>query len=929
MFRQFLGVSIFVLFFCSMSWGLDPDKPIEQYLIDQWELADGIPSNTINSIKQTPDGYLWIATQKGLIRFDGMRFSAVDFIKGAESPIPHTLFVDREGTLWIGGSGSLTSYRYRTRRFDTFAAAEGIVPDRIRCIKDDMKGNLWIGFWASYVNRFTGGRFTAFNASHGLQGKKINAVVERADGNLLFGSREKGVFMFKEDKFVPYPVAGLEDVYIIFLYEDRKGELWIGTTNGLFRVSETGTKKYTTADGLSNNYITRMTEDGDRNFWVGTLKGLNRLKREPDGVLRFEPLLESFIITCLFEDREGSLWVGTYNSGVKRLKDGKFISYAPLEAYAEEILQSVFQDRRGDTWIGTLSGKLFRCRGSDVIETLEPPELTGTAISSIAADDKGNLWLGTNGKGVFKKSVQQGAVPFTTENGLADNLVTSISKDSRGSLWCCTFDGVSRITPNNNGKPLIQSLNSGGGLAGKVAHNVYEDRDRNIWIAADKGITILKDGKMEKDHISHLLPGVSVTCIYEDPSAARNGERVFWAATHGAGLKRLKAANSSGDFTVTGYTTAQGMTTNFIYRFFEDTRGNFWLMSNSGILRVGKHELNRFADGGAAKEGDINCTSFGISDGMKSLEFNNEFSRSSALKAQNGEFWFITKKGISIVDPARVKLNKFPPPVVIETVLFDGQPIPGTPRETLAYKGVREFVFRFTAPTFLYPEKVKFKYRLEGFDADWISLAPGAEREARYTDPYPGPYTFRVIAANSEGVWNRNGDSMTFTLRPFFYQTPLFRIAVLLLLAALAAAVYYLVKEQPFKKRKRYKDSPLEPAVAEECIKKLRVLMDIKKVYKDPDISLQSLAEKLSVSHHLLSQVLNEKLDCKFFDYIHRYRIEEARGIMREPGGEDLKIAAVAYDVGFNTVPAFYKAFKKFTGMTPTEYKKKTAPPAE
>ena len=931
--HKVLAFCIILLLCRGLFWGLDPDKPVEQYLTDQWELADGIPSNTINSIAQTPDGYLWIATQKGLIRFDGMQFTTI----ALENPIPHTLFTDREGTLWIGGSGSLTAYRCDTRGFKTYTAAQGLAADRIRCIKDDIKGNLWIGFWAGYVNRFANGCFTPFNAAHGLEGNKINAVVETRNGSLLFASREKGLFLFKDGTFAPFPITGLDNAYIIHSYEDRKGELWVGTNKGLFRVNRDGTQKYTQADGLSNGYITRMIEDGDRNFWVGTVKGLNRMKREPGGSVRFESLLHAFIITCLFEDREGSLWVGTYNSGVKRLKDGKFISYAPLEAYGEEILQSLYQDARGDTWIGTLSGKLFRCRGSDFIEALEPPELTGTAVSSIAADNSGSLWLGTNGKGVFKKPIGKGvtspAVAFTTRQGLADNLVTSISKDSRGNLWCSTFDGVSRITPNNSGKPLIQSLNAVSGLAGKVAHNVYEDRDHNIWIAADKGITILKNGDMAKENIQYLLPGVSVTCIYEDLSlpAEAAGERLFWVGTHGAGFKRLKGQTASGPFTVTDFTVARGMTTNFIYQFFEDPQENFWLMSNSGILRVNKSELNRFADRTATMPPDIsdtiNCTSFGISDGMKSLEFNNEFSRGSALKAQNGEFWFITKKGISIVDPARVKLNRFPPPVVIETLLFDNVPVsrypaPGTPHETLSCKGVRQYRFRFTAPTFLYPEKVKFKYRLEGFDSGWTALAPGATREAVYHDLSPGPYTFKVIAANSEGVWNHSGDAAAFTVKPLFYQTLLFRIAVVFLLLALGGFVYYLVKEQPFKKRKRYRDSPLEPAVAEECIKKLRYLMDIKKVYKDPDISLQSLAEKLSVSHHVLSQVLNEKLDCKFFDYIHRYRIGEALKILRQPGGEDMKIAALAFEVGFNTVPAFYKAFKKFTGKTPTQFKK-------
>ncbi|MCP5046747.1 MAG: helix-turn-helix domain-containing protein, partial [bacterium] len=275
--------------------------------------------------------------------------------------------------------------------------------------------------------------------------------------------------------------------------------------------------------------------------------------------------------------------------------------------------------------------------------------------------------------------------------------------------------------------------------------------------------------------------------------------------------------------------------------------------------------------------------------------------------------------------PAKVRINKITPPVVIEDVFFNGKSIP-LHLETDAYrfKGTADSRFRFTAPTFLSPGKVKFKYRLDGFDREWVSLPPGSQRVARYRNLGPETYTFRVIAGNAEGVWNRTGDAMTFTLEPFFYQTLVFKVIVFLLFILLAAVVFYILKKRPFEKKKKekYKDSPLDPRAAEECIKNLMYLVDIKKVYKDPDISLHWLAEKLSVSHHLLSQVLNERLNRKFFDFINFYRVEEAKRILQEPEAEQHKISAVAFEVGFNTVVAFYNAFRKFTNMTPTRYRK-------
>jgi len=914
------GIALFLL--CGQLSGLDPDKPVEQYLIDQWETSNGIPSNLILSISQTPDGYLWFATSKGLVRFDGITFTPVRFTEQdpEENPIPDFLLVDSEGTLWIGSSSGLTSYNYHTGQFKTYTHADGITKDRIRRIKEDMKGNLWISFFSGYTDRFSGGEITSFNESHGLGGKKINGIVEARNGDLLFGTRENGVFVFRNGKFFKYPIEGLDNAQIIHMLEDHKGELWICSNTGLFHITDRVTRKYTTRDGLLNDYVTYILEDSSHSLWVGTRKGLNRFRGEQDGTVVFESFPEPFTIICLFEDSEKSLWVGTYDSGIKRLKDGKFTSYEPYavkEEYRDAMIFSMFEDRGGDTWIGALGGKLFRCRDNRFIEALDIEAAADTAITAITEDTDGNLWLGTNGEGVLKK--ENGSVTqFTVRDGLSDNLVTSIFQDSRGNLWFSTFDGVSKY-----GGGRIESFKSRDGLSGKRVNNVYEDSGGDLWIATDEGVTVLKNGEAIKENMAYYLPDVSVSCIYEEPSIPEAEGRVFWIATHGAGLKRLKRFKED---TVTSYTIAHGLTTNFIYQFFEDTQENFWLMSDSGILRIAKKELNRFADNKTPKEEMINCVSFGISDGMKSIEFENEFSRHSAIKTTKGEFWFITNKGITVVNPARITVNKVPPPVVIETPAFNEKPV-DLKRESgenaNAFKGITDFLFHFTAPTFLSPEKVKFKYRLEPMEKEWIFLSPGSERTARYRHLEPGTYTFRVIAGNSEGVWNRTGDAVTFTLEPFFHQTVFFKLIILVLVLVLAAGGFYLYKKRPFKKQhEKYKGSSLNPQFAEECSKKLRYLMEMKKIYRDPDISLQALSDKLSVTSHQLSQILNETLERNFSDLINSYRIEEAKTLLLKPGADQQKITTVAFDVGFNTTVAFYNAFKKYTGMTPSQYRK-------
>lgn len=912
--RRYLTGILIVLLFCPFLKGLDPTEQIDRYLVDEWKMADGLPSDTIRSISQTPDGFLWFGTSKGLVRFDGIVFSILPFTENMET---RSLFVDRKGTLWIGSSRGLCSYAHRTGRFKRFTRADGITEDGIRRIKENVRGNLWISFETSYTNLLTNEKFKAFDASHGLAGKKINAIVEDRRGNLLLGSRENGVFIYDKGQFSHYPIAGIDGLIIITMHEDRQGNLWIGTDNGLFRVTGKKAERYTRRYGLSNNYISVILEDSERNLWVGTERGLNRLKKRRVGAVAFESLREPFssAIYCLFEDREKSLWVGTDKKGIRRLKHGKFKSYEPFAAYREETPLALFEDRAGDTWIGTASGKLLCFRGDDLIESLTIPGSSGKGIAAIAEDADGNLWIGTNGRGgVFQKK-KGSFIRFTAADGLADNVVTSIYRDSRGDLWFATFAGVS-VRRHAGG--AFASFTSRNGLSGKRVHDICEDKNQGIWIAADRGITVLKKGKIAQENIMCYLPGVSVTCIHEDTGSPGTGS-IFWIATKGQGLKRFK------DGKFVSCTSAHGMTTDSLYRVLEDEQDNLWITSNSGVLKIDKKEFGDFAAGRIAR---VRCGYFGLSDGLKSLEFDNLFSRNSVLETGMGEFWFLTKKGISIIKPAQVSIDKSPPPVVITAAFFDGEPWPlpmDVPGRT--GKGIRDVGFRFTAPTFLSPEKVEFKYRLEGLQKEWVFSGPGKERAACYTDLPPGTFTFRVTACNADRVWNTGGAAVTFTIEPFFYETLLFKILFLFLFCILSIAVFYSYRKRRIEKKTKYKASPLNPRFAGECIGKLRQLMEIDKVYRDEGMTLVSLAKKLEIPPHQLSQLLNEKLKRHFFDFINHYRIEEAKKILRTPKGTTRKINIVAEDVGFKTMAAFYRAFKKHTGMTPNRYKKSTVRP--
>lgn len=905
---------------------LDPDKPVNQYLVDHWTMVHGLPSTSVHFIEQTPDGYLWIATLKGLVRFDGMTFSTITYsIKpGIEDKKKHhtgSLFVDKKGDLWIGGIGHLAKYHYKTGGFTIFTKENGLTDGSIVSINKDARGNIWVGTLGYFSNRLDYGKntFTWLCDCHGLEGDVVYSIIEDIKGNLLVGTYGKGVFQFRDGTFSRYKIKGLkEHIHKIYkIYEDRKRTLWITTTKGLFRVRRGTDGKdditiFTTRHGLANDLTIDVIEDRDGNIWVGTVKGLNRLKQESSGKVVIDTLLEGHSASSLFEDREGSLWVGTGASGLKRLKDPGFIPPAAVDIKPGEIMNALFEDRQGNTWMGSLSGKLYRygkgIANGKLSESPEVTEISEVSISAIEEDGSGNLWLGTYGEGVFQKRGEK-IIHFTTRDGLADDRVFSIYTDSRNNTWFGTYTGVSRFSGG-----IFESLGYRDGLPSGFVSNVCEDKNQNIWLATQKGLCLLKNGRFSADHITVYLEGVPVRYIYEEiiPSGPGSpGEKsVFWIGTDGAGLKRFKEG------TFTSYTTDEGIASDFIYHILEDKRGNLWMNSRTGVFRVNKYELTKF--------GKVHSTSFGRFDGMKSIMFYNRLSRDAAIKTRQGELWFVTKDGIFILNPDKIRITPSPPPVVIEEVLFDDRPVlSALHRRENVFKGIKEVVFHFTSPTFLSPKDVRFKYRLEGQNSDWVFLQRGEKRMARYNNLAPGDYVFRVTACNSDGVWKRTGASTAFTLKPFFYQTFLFKTAAFLLFLALALTGYFLLKKRPWTKRKKYKRSLMNPIFTKECIKKLDYLMNIEKVYRDETLSLQALAQKISISPHQLSQLLNEKLNKNFSEFINFYRVREAKKLLQNRNNGNRKILAIAFDVGFNTKSAFNNAFKKHTRMTASEYRKR------
>ncbi len=791
------------------AYSLDPDKEITQYILDSWGLEDGLPQNTVTAIIQCREGYLWLGTQEGLVRFDGVHFEIYD--KSNVDQLANiwitALCEDREGNLWIGTyGGGLTCLRKKDGAFITYSKKQGLSNDYIYSIYEAHEGDLWIGTEGG-LNRMSikDGTFTAYTmhtTKQGLAYDRISSIHEDRNGNLWIGTYGGGLNRFRDGKFTTYSTKtkeGLSNDYILSIYEDREGSLWIGTYGGgLNHFKEGKFTAYTTKtkEGLTSNYILSIYEDRRGILWVGTdSSGLYRLEMK-NGNFIFTGYttkhgLSSDIVTSIYEDPEGSLWIGTDSGGLNRLKNGKFTNFTKKQGLANDMVMAVYEDREGSMWIGTYGGGLNRFKEGKFTTYTTKEGLSNDFIWAIYEDRKGSLWIGTNGYGLdrFKEGK---FIAYTKKEKLSNSFIWAIYEDRKGTLWIGTEEGLYRLdrrdAKNGDGTFTFTLYTTKHGLSSNIISTIYEARGETLWIGTEVGLNRLdrrdsKNGNKKLTFTAYTttdgLADNMIACIYED----REGS--LWLGTYG-GLSRMK------DEKFANVTTKDGLFDNTVFQVLEDGTGNFWMSCNKGIFRVSKKELNDFLDG---KRSTIDCMSYNEKDDMISRECNGGY-QAAGCKSRDGKLWFPTIKGLVMVEPDNIKINTLPPPVVIEGIIVDNKKI--QPPFSLNENGeklvlspnIERFEIQYTGLSFLTPKKVRFKYKLEGFDKEWQDV--GTRRIAYYTKLPPGNYTFRVKACNNDGIWNETGASVSFYQESFFYQTWWFYVMCVLAAVFLAFGIYRL-----------------------------------------------------------------------------------------------------------------------------------------
>ncbi len=948
-----IAINVFFLIF--LAWpvevrGLDPKTPPDKYIHHIWTTRSGLPQDTIHSIVQDRSGYLWLGTDRGIVRFDGTTFRVLH--KGNLPAIKNnsitSLLISRDGALWIGTYGGGIT-RYKNGTFKNYSIEEGLTNHFINAIAEDDDQTLWFGTTGDGIIQLKNKTFTAITHEQGLSYNIVSCLLADSKGKLWVGT-EKGLNCINNDGITIFTTAaGLPGDNINTIFEDSRGWLWVGTTNGIGfirnRPEDLHDEKFTalsTLDGFTDNFVRSIIQDKAGNIWIATNGGLNRidadsLKKRLPGKIDFRPGhftsrdgLSDDVLLCLYEDRWGNLWVGTSGGGLNVLRDGKFEFYTEKDGLSSGYIKAIYEDAEQTLWIGTSGGGLNRFLGKKFTHYTQKNGLSSNYIESLCGDKEDNLWIGTaNGLNRFKNGKFQ---IFTTREGLSNNSIKSLFLDSNQNLWIGTFGGgLNRYRSGS-----FEYFDTRGGLSDNFIIALEEDKYGNLWIGTNRGVNCFDHQFFRHFSDQEGVPRGRVLDIYCDP------EGTLWIATNDEGLVRFK----NGIFTPFKSTDEFG--DSMFYRILEDHQQNLWLSSDRGIFSVSRRRLNRYMDGGSDF---IDWHHFQEEHGLKTSVCSGGF-QPAGWKTANDTIWFPTIKGIAVIDLRKpqflvnnqsglpdlpeeseldyAKMEQIPHmrvvrqlPVLIEKIVADNRAYdPNSPFKLPP--GTEKIEFYFTAIDYGPPGNVVFNYRLMGYDKRWTQSTN--RKSVVYLDVPAGDYEFKLLARPSDGTWSLDGDSCFFSIKPPFLQTFWFYFLLILGLTMITLGIPKLreiMAKKRLAKEEKYKSSTLSRPKSITYLNQLLKIMAEEKPYLDPELSLQTLAKRMEITKEDLSQVINEQLDRNFKNFINEYRIEEAKKKLLDPKEDQFVLMKIAFDVGFNSKSVFNASFKKFTGMSPSQYRKK------
>jgi signal transduction histidine kinase len=762
-----------LIFIAAHVFAIDPDKKISQYAHTAWRTQDGYFSGAPHAITQTADGYIWIGTQNELLRFDGVRVAKWIPPAGGELPQSRiwTLLGSRDGSLWIGTDAGLS--HWNNRKLVTFADPVG----HVNSIIEKSNGEIWFSLIQhsqplAAVCQVIGERTKCYGQSEGLPISTANSLAEDASGNLWFGNESTVVRWNGSSSrtFSPQALKGNQADGVVGIAAAPDGSVWLGFAMrgpgvGLQKVVNDALNPFVTPELDSSTLIVNaLFLDRENNLWIGTEKqGIYRIHDRIVDHYGSADGLSSDFVAAFYEDHEGDLWVAT-SRGIDCFRDLRVTSFTGREGLPMEEVDSVLAARDGTVWAGGPEN-LASIKGGNLSWIQSRKGLPGNQVTSLFEDHAGRLWVGVDSslfiyeKGAFR--------PIRRRDGSSIGFVTDLAEDGHNNVWAEVVGPPRRLVRITN--LMLQEEFSEPQMP--AARKVAVGRDGSIWLGLLSGdLARYKGRKIDifrfKNSSSPTLETMVNTVLVASDGA------VFGATSFG--LIAWKAGKQQ------ILTVKNGLPCNVIYSLITDNNGALWLYTQCGILEISNVELEKWwVDAGMV----LQIQTLGAVDGAQP----GRVPFQGAARSPDGKLWFANYTALQVIDPVNRKANSIPPPVRIQNVIADnisydaGNDVP-LPANT------GDLQIDYTALSFANPQKIAFRYKLEGRDNKWQDA--GARRQAFYTDLPPGQYRFQVIASNNDGVWNEKGAMLTFSIAPAWYQTKLFQAACVVFAVLLALTVY-------------------------------------------------------------------------------------------------------------------------------------------
>lgn len=890
-------LSVFLLTAATALGALDPAVPLSRLVHKSWNGRDGLPQSSVFGLAQDRDGFMWLGTAAGLVRFDGFRFRV--FTPGDTPALPASsvqCLGNFQGEVWAAAGGEMAVSGPRGWR--RVGEKEGWDGGRVTAAAGNGQ-EIWFGTLSGRLFARRGGSFVpvSFPVSLSLP---VQALALAAGGGWI--GRSDGLWRVEAGRAwrVPAgPGGAVADVRAVCPIASTG--VWAGGAGGLQRYERVGASwRPVGRPLLPRRTVTALARDRRGTLWIGTDAGLHRLA--VGGVDPGPPFLESESVTAVGEDQWGNVWIGTLAGGLHLVQEGKFRLFDAGDGLPAGGVQCVYRDADGTLWCGASDG-LYRLLEREMRFVCAPPD-AGRWVSALHRDRRGVFWIGTR-SGLWRRT----AAGWSAERGLPEVPVAVLFEERGGALWAGTVGaGAWRL---ENGR--WSSWSGRDGLPSDVVGAFVEERDGTLWIGTAAGLARRRAGRLHPAG-SAAPAGMAVHDLYRD-----EGGRVWAAGEEGI----LCGENGRFSPPVGEGPPLRGP----FHRILPDLSGNLWCSSAAGLFILSPGE------GGARSGMGLHWRRLDAGDGLPGEVFSAG-GRPAGERGRDGSLWFATPRGLLMVNPMFPLFIGSRFPSRLEALRGDGRPFPLHPALVLP-AATRQVAFEFSKVEYIAPGQVLIRYRLTGTNTALFSLRLNYDSGVHVTDPRrplvfhdlpADTYLLRWNACHSDGLWEENTREFTFSIAPAFHRSMLFFIllgALFGLAAAMVPRLLAVIAERRRERARKYKGSLLLPAAAQRHILRLRRWMEEGKPYLDPNLDQESVARALHISRETLSRVLSEQLQTNLKSYINKYRIEEACRRLADPATGDDKLLKIAFEVGFNSKSVFNEAFRRHTGVSPSVYRRR------